>query len=577
MFKFSKVTVAAVLFITAFSSLAIAQSNNQNTSQQSFDINYSAELGGFYFVDQAGLQIAISGTSLEGVIDKNIYHLGPNDLLTIEVESNQKYLFRAISVNSTGDILIPSFGIINLNGLTISEAEIELSKLFSDDLKEPVINVSLESPREIQIHVTGSIPLPGKYTLPANSRLDLAILQATIEQTNVLIGDTPTPQPLYTSKILELNGYSIRNISIERKNGDTKTYDLIKYFRTGDLANNPLLYDGDRISLKNTENFGPEVSISGAIKNEYNLEFKVNESISDLIDIGGGLINTSDSSKVYLLRIENNKTQRINIDRKNWATTKLRPYDRVIVPELERTNTYGTATIKGEINIPGEYPIITGQTSVYDLLELAGGITSQALPSAAYMVRYGQSENPLPNKFNTPLLARTSDQFSEGLEYLSEEIELSKNRVYLNLMNASELKSLKISNGDYIYIPKDDATVFIFGQVNNPGYFPYSSTSTMSVADYIQKAGGYALSADKERVFILKAGINVWKKPDETTLESGDRIYVDRLPTENLYALRTFEIQKEQLKNQRIQLIMTGITTATGIITTLVALGIIKR
>jgi hypothetical protein len=79
------------------------------------------------------------------------------------------------------------------------------------------------------------------------------------------------------------------------------------------------------------------------------------------------------------------------------------------------------------------------------------------------------------------------------------------------------------------------------------------------------------LSADKERIFVIKAGNSAWYKPQETTIESGDRIFVDRVPIEDLNQFRTYEVQRAQQRIQRTQLILTAITTITGIITTYVA------
>ncbi|WP_417371874.1 SLBB domain-containing protein, partial [Gelidibacter japonicus] len=232
----------------------------------------------------------------------------------------------------------------------------------------------------------------------------------------------------------------------------------------------------------------------------------------------------------------------------------------------------GSAWVLGEVNIPGSFPIITGKTSASDLLSLSGGLTDEALPASAYLVRGTNFENEIPNKFNAKLMLRTADQIDEGVEYFETETRLSQNRVYLDLEDIGQLQELKIFSGDSLYVPKDEHTIFIFGQVNKPGYFPYLSSSVVSVNEYISKAGGFALAADKERVFIIKAGNGAWYKPDETQLESGDRIFVDKQPVVPFASKQTYEYQQAQLRNQRIQLWLATISTITGIITTYVAL-----
>jgi len=188
------------------------------------------------------------------------------------------------------------------------------------------------------------------------------------------------------------------------------------------------------------------------------------------------------------------------------------------------------------------------------------------------LVRNNNPKNGIPNDFNSDLLKRTSDQVLQGLEYLDAESRVSQNKVFIDLKDQNQLQNLKLYDGDRLYIPRDPQTIFVFGQVNNPGYFPFSGENNFTVSDYISRAGGFALAADKERVFVIKAGNSTWFDPLDTKIESGDKIFVDRQPIEELNALRTYEIQKAQLKNQRVQLIMTAITTITGIITTYVAI-----
>lgn len=571
------VTCLAVILILTTNLLAQSGNNGSNSSGGTFSLNYSSEIGGFYFQDLSGIQIALEGVPYENKIDQNTYILGVNDLISIEVESTQRVVLKNLLINSSGDIIIPSFGVIGLNGLTVTEAVKKLEEKLAEVYKTPSVILTVDVPRRINVHISGSVPNPGKFTLPAQSRVDLAILQSIkkIDPTNQ---DENYELPstflftVYTSQLLQSNEYSIRNIVIYHKDGSTSKADLVRYFRTGDLASNPIVRDGDRIQIPRISRNSPTVSISGAVRYGYELDFKPNETISDLLSIAEFFEENADSSQVFVFRRDGGKVDKLIIQSSNWNSFKLEPNDRVIVPELNITRLTSSAWVRGEVSYPGNYPIIAGETTLQELLEISGGMTPSALPSASYLIRAGSIKNEIPNKFNSDLMSRTSDQYYQGIEYLKQETSLSKNRVYINLRDPQELKSVILFHGDQLYIPRDEKTIFVFGQVNNPGYFPFLKSQDNNVQDYIQRAGGFALSADEERVFIIKAGNASWFKPGETDLESGDRIFVDRVPVEDLNALRNFEIQKQQVKNTRIQLIMTGITTITGIITTYVAI-----
>lgn len=571
------VTCLAVILILTTNLLAQSGNNGSNSSGGTFSLNYSSEIGGFYFQDLSGIQIALEGVPYENKIDRNTYILGVNDLISIEVESTQRVVLKNLLINSSGDIIIPSFGVIGLNGLTVTEAVKKLEEKLAEVYKTPSVILTVDVPRRINVHISGSVPNPGKFTLPAQSRVDLAILQSIkkIDPTNQ---DENYELPstflftVYTSQLLQSNEYSIRNIVIYHKDGSTSKADLVRYFRTGDLASNPIVRDGDRIQIPRISRNSPTVSISGAVRYGYELDFKPNETISELLSIAEFFEENADSSQVFVFRRDGGKVDKLIIQSSNWNSFKLEPNDRVIVPELNITRLTSSAWVRGEVSYPGNYPIIAGETTLQELLEISGGMTPSALPSASYLIRAGSIKNEIPNKFNSDLMSRTSDQYYQGIEYLKQETSLSKNRVYINLRDPQELKSVILFHGDQLYIPRDEKTIFVFGQVNNPGYFPFLKSQDNNVQDYIQRAGGFALSADEERVFIIKAGNASWFKPGETDLESGDRIFVDRVPVEDLNALRNFEIQKQQVKNTRIQLIMTGITTITGIITTYVAI-----
>ena len=85
-------------------------------------------------------------------------------------------------------------------------------------------------------------------------------------------------------------------------------------------------------------------------------------------------------------------------------------------------------------------------------------------------------------------------------------------------------------------------------------------------------ANGITIAADENRIFVIKAGSRAWYKPVETTLQSGDIIFVDRIPFEDVSTGRSFEVQFQQLKNNRIQLIIAGAGTLASIVTAYVAI-----
>lgn len=573
--KFFRMIVLFVVLLSlpCLQGTLIAQNSGQDqngTETSSFDFDFGGGMKVFYYQDALssilGNQIFTSG----GEVDVTKYVLGPNDLITVGIEGSQNIVLRALLVNHQGDIVLPMIGTVNVANQTIAKARETINEAVKSVFKEPRVSISLERPKPLVIQVSGNIEYPGQHIIPAFSRVDAAIYGAIFE-VNKSNSVSSLSTETNTVKLLNAGAISLRNIKINHIDGSTDTADLVAYFRAGDQDKNPIVQNGDRISIKQLTKESPRVSISGAVNDGQELEYSPNDSPSLLIEIAGGIKPEADTTKVFVFRNESGSINKIEVLKPEWETFEILPNDRIIVPSNPKLSGSGSAWVHGEVAIPGNFPIKDGQTTALELLTLSGDLTNQALPSAAYLVRAGSLENEIPNKFNTDLMKRTSDQVAQGLEYLDLETKISQNKVFVDLTDEGQLSKVKIYDGDRLYVPRDEETVFVFGQVNNPGYYPYSE-GNQNVTNYINRAGDFALSANKERIFIMKAGSGTWYKPHETELESGDRIFIDRIPYDELNAQRTYEVQREQIKNTRIQLIMTGLSTITGIITTYVAI-----
>ena len=89
---------------------------------------------------------------------------------------------------------------------------------------------------------------------------------------------------------------------------------------------------------------------------------------------------------------------------------------------------------------------------------------------------------------------------------------------------------ITLRDGDVISIPAKPTTVYVWGYVGAVGYIPYREGA--SAEYYISAAGGYAEGAVRKSMRVIKARTRRWAKPEETTVEPGDEIYV---PKEKLY------------------------------------------
>ena len=569
-----------VMALTALMPVATAAQDDERPMTIQFSRNFDR----FFFIDEIGIQMSMAKL-YESYLDVEDYRLDSGDLLGLSLEGNVSGTYRGLRVNSQGSVLLPQAGLVAVRGLLFSEAEQLIADRLSKELPDTRITLFIEQPRAVKIHVVGNVPYSGPHLVLAQTRLDQAIyhsfFQPTIsdedDESPAMTADDPlSPMKMlankYPDEFIGSNQYALRNISITRADGTVLTADMIRYLRTGDQEANPVVKEGDIIHINRFHAYNPRISISGAIHRALEMEFREDDTVARLIRMAGG--KTYDATDHYLrvVRRTDQGLQEIVLDDSTAiAEYDVQPNDRLIIPfDRDKRATYNVQ-VYGEAHFTGRFPIIDGETTLYDIIQLTGGLTDHALPHAAYLLRTrpGQTEYGSRPAFSPMSLRRVSDQYEQGFEYLNLEAQLIRNRVYVDLTDEEQLRSVKLFDGDRLHIPKDDGTIFVFGQVNQPGFYNFEDGKSADA--YIRYAGGLALSADEERIFVVKAQTDAWYRPGDVRIEPGDLVFVDRVPFDELQAARAYDLQKRSQRNSNIQLIMTGLTTITSIITAYIA------
>jgi len=572
LFSWLSATVIMLIFST---SILVAQQDQDRESQRVQSPVFQSMTGTdqFYFIDQLGLQLLTVPLAEYDYINNKNFRIGPQDALSVDVNGPVPFTARGLVVNSEGKIYIPIAGNVDVNNLTLEKAKAKISDAIGEKINEFDLKVTLDRPRDVNVSIHGDIPHPGKYSAPAGTRLD-ALAYAAL--TNGIIPYTDSLRVNAQDVINSSNRYSLRNIRVSRSGDkDTVNGDLIRYYRNGHDESNPYLYQGDRIRIERNTATKPTVTISGAVYSDRRVEFNSFDTFKILLKMAGGYRQEADQSRAVIYRTTGDDIRKIELDLTNSSQSdvELEPNDRIIIPYQEDEMRSYTAWVLGEAVMPGIYPIEQEKISLAQLLESAGGLTADALGESAYISRNPvSSRNVRPSTdFSLAEVQRTSDQLSQGFDYLQREERLDpENRVHVDLTNQQILKETMISDRDRLYIPKDYESVILYGQVNRPG--TYSFNESMSIDDYIKKAGGMTIAANIERVFVIKAGNRAWKYPNETRLQSGDIIFVDRTPYDELQASRNYDIQLRNLKRSNLQLILTTVSTITAVITTVVAI-----
>jgi polysaccharide export outer membrane protein len=106
------------------------------------------------------------------------YRLGPTDVITVYVQRFQDLSFQA-AIDQEGKITHAVLGKISLQGLTIDEAQEQVRQAVSRYIINPIVLLSLSTPRPVQVTISGEIAKPGLYPLlQSGGRVSSVLLAA---------------------------------------------------------------------------------------------------------------------------------------------------------------------------------------------------------------------------------------------------------------------------------------------------------------------------------------------------------------------------------------------------------------
>ncbi|MFV1979669.1 MAG: SLBB domain-containing protein [Rhodothermia bacterium] len=508
---------------------------------------------------------------LEGAVDPETYVVGPNDQFTVTVGGPIPTV-SAMFVSADGVLVFPSVGRIEAAGRTLAEVEAEARNLLGSSFSNVLVDISLSRPREFWVHVTGAVPQPGRYLSLPVGRLEDVLKQA------FLLGrvDIEDPDPAFRP--------ALRNVGIKHRDGSEDSYDLVKYYRTGDIASNPYLLDGDAINVPPYDRDRSSIFVSGDIPFPGDYDFRQDDTILDILAIATGNLGLQSDRVIRLIRrnpdgtlVTENFTPSSLGDSTAGAPV-LRPLDRINIPPLRGR---GVAAADGWLQYPGQYPIEVGVTTLVDLINLAGGFHEEALIRGSYLERnaaYGRgvefANAVVPSSGRFEILTDSSaalwqmrlgefDFFSR--QFLARWLKMNR-RVSVDVPAATQPGAAPVflQDGDRLFVPKDENSVYVIGEVVRPGRTPVAAG--YSAEDYIATVGGRGPRADN--TYVIKAGSGQ-VLPAGAPVYSGDYLFVDRAGGESasIESERLLLMRKEQ-KTRSWSIVLGALATSAAVITT---------
>jgi len=462
--------------------------------------------------------------SLEKPIDPKTYIVGPGDILSVNIWTSPPLNF-TVQITPEGTAIIPTVGEVKVAGLTLSDAKENITRKIKSKYIASEITATLIVPRSFNITVTGYVLNEGRYKVRSTDRVSTAI--------SLPLSPTDTSEAMRKKRELIVSTLNFRKILLKR-NGKTINVDLRKYYATGDDKYNPYLLEGDWIIVQRRDpNFF--VSIYGAVNRPGMYEFVEGDKLTDIIQIAGGTLESALLEAVEILRLdeEGREKKRLIVNLRKILNGEeedvvIENNDKIFVPEKKTLKKDYTITIQGEVKYPGTYPIPANGIKLSEIIKKVE-LTRYSDPGNALVIKQW-ANNPIQIDSLIPVLMLKGFGFpSIDSIYFSFESSILGSLKFVSVdieKVISGEKDYEIQDGDLIYIPQKINSVYVFGQVNNPGFVPYEEGKNYK--DYITKAGGFSQLARKGDIKVIKRKTYNWYDADKTTIEPGDYIFVPK-------------------------------------------------
>lgn len=390
------------------------------------------------------------------------YRLGPGDVVIVDIYGASQES-QTLTVSPDGDINIDGFGPIQVNGLTVAQANSLLRSQLGARYSSSQIRLTVGQTKTIIVNVMGEVKAPGTYTLSAFSTVFNALYMA--------------------GGITDIG--TLRNIKVYRDNRLISTVDVYNYILNGQATGNVRLTDNDVIIVGSYDCL---VNITGKVKRPMFYEMKTDESLHSLLKYAGGFTGDAYKKSVRVIRKAGAQYSVHTINEFDLSAFHMADGDSVNVDSVVKRYS-NMVEVKGAVFRPGMYELGKNITTVRSLIEAAEGVTEDAFTAHAIMHR------------------------------MKADRSLEMKAVDIAGILEGRVADIPLRNEDVLFIPSQEEvrmkqTLTIHGEVQNPGIYKYADNET--VEDFIMQAGGLTETAAAVNVLVSRRVFN----PKATTKDS---------------------------------------------------------
>jgi polysaccharide export outer membrane protein len=286
------------------------------------------------------------------------YRLGKGDLISIKVFGEEDFSVTT-HLSKEGTISYPFLGELTLSGLTVKEAEKQISRgLRGDYLVNPKVTLTVLEYRKL--FVNGEVKSPGGYTFVPGMTVNKAIS---------LAGG-------FTESASREEIFIIRegNPSASPSLADLKTY----------------VGPGDIIIIKEYQKF----FVDGEVRKPGSYVYEPGLTVNKAISTAGGFTDRASREEIFIIHKGREESKTLVT-----LNASVEPGDIVAVKE------YKKFFVNGEVKQPGSYDFILDLT-VEKAISIAGGFSQYASPRwSKILILRDKNKNgtSVPVELNTPV------------------------------------------------------------------------------------------------------------------------------------------------------------------------------
>ncbi len=283
--------------------------------------------------------------------------------------------------------------------------------------------------------------------------------------------------------------------------------------------------------------------IGGQVARPGSYPFAANTTLEDLILQAGGLLEGASTARVDISRrivdpTSTTSTQQLSqiysISIENGLAVGeghgfiLKPYDHVEVRKSPGYSAQRSVSVNGEVLFEGSYVLQKRNERLSDVVNRAGGILKGAYVKGAHLTRRLSDDEFLARKEALRLAMTNSGKgMSDSIALSRIDVSESYNvgiDLEKALMNPGTHYDVVLQPGDVLFIPQQQSTVKVSGDVMFPNAVLYEPGKKLNY--YVDRAGGYGQRARKGKAFVVYLNGTVARAKRNTVIEPGCQIIV---------------------------------------------------